>query len=143
MAGDNTLTFTDGTFDTDVLKSEVPVLVDFWAEWCGPCRMMTPTVDAVATDFAGRLKVGKVNVDENNGIAMRYNIRGIPTLLLFKGGKIVEQKVGAAGKSDVVKMVEKHLDAGAVAAAPEAAAKIHLDAPVRADVPEVAAKIPG
>jgi thioredoxin 1 len=109
MAGDNTLTFTDGTFDTDVLSSEVPVLVDFWAEWCGPCRMMTPTVDAVATDFAGRVKVGKVNVDENNGIAMRYNIRGIPTLLLFKGGKIVEQKVGAAGKADVVKMIESHL----------------------------------
>ena len=71
--------------------------------------MMTPTVDAVATDFVGRVKVGKVNVDENNGIAMRYNIRGIPTLLLFKGGKIVEQKVGAAGKPDVVKMIEKHL----------------------------------
>jgi thioredoxin 1 len=127
MAGDNTLTFTDGTFDTDVLKSEVPVLVDFWAEWCGPCRMMTPTVDAVATDFAGRAKVGKVNVDENNGIAMRYNIRGIPTLLLFKGGKIVEQKVGAAGKADVVKMIEKHLDA----------------APVGSAVPEAAAKLPG
>ncbi len=109
MAGDNTLTFTDGTFDTDVLGSEVPVLVDFWAEWCGPCRMMTPTVDAVANDFAGRVKVGKVNVDENNGIAMRYNIRGIPTLLLFKGGKVVEQKVGAVGKPDVVKMIENHL----------------------------------
>ena len=100
---------TDATFDNDVLKAGGPVVVDFWAEWCGPCRMMTPTVDAVATDFAGRVKVGKVNVDENNGIAMRYNIRGIPTLLLFKGGKIVEQKVGAAGKADVVKMIESHL----------------------------------
>jgi thioredoxin 1 len=110
MAGDNTLTFTDGTFDTDVLSSEVPVLVDFWAEWCGPCRMMTPTVDAVANDYAGRVKVGKVTVDENNGIAMRYNIRGIPTLLLFKGGKIVEQKVGAVGKPDVMKMLDKHLE---------------------------------
>lgn len=109
MAGDNTLIFTDGTFDTDVLSSEVPVLVDFWAEWCGPCRMMTPTVDAVAKDYAGRVKVGKVNVDENNGTAMRYNIRGIPTLLLFKGGKIVEQKVGAVGKPDVIKMIESHL----------------------------------
>ena len=116
MAGDNTLTFTDGTFETDVLE-KVPVLVDFWAEWCGPCRMMTPTVDAVATDYAGRVKVGKVNVDENNGIAMRYNIRGIPTLLLFKGGKVVEQKVGAVGKPDVVKMIEKHLDAAAKVAA--------------------------
>jgi thioredoxin 1 len=109
MAGANTLTFTDSTWDKDVLNSEVPVLVDFWAEWCGPCRMMTPTVEAIANDYAGRVKVGKVNVDENGGTAMRYNIRGIPTLLLFKGGQIVEQKVGACGKTDVQKMVEAHL----------------------------------
>jgi thioredoxin 1 len=109
MAGDNTLTFTDSTWDKDVLNSEVPVLVDFWAEWCGPCRMMTPTVDSIANDYAGRVKVGKVNVDENGGTAMRYNIRGIPTLLLFKGGQIVEQKVGAVGKNDVQKMLETHL----------------------------------
>jgi len=105
----NTLTFTDASFDQDVINADVPVLVDFWAEWCGPCRMMTPTVDAIATDYQGRLKVGKVNVDENGGIAMRYNIRGIPTLLLFKGGKVVEQKVGAVGKTDVQKMVDAHL----------------------------------
>lgn len=110
MAGANTLNFTDQSFDTEVLSSEVPVLVDFWAEWCGPCRMMTPTVDAIATDYQGRVKVGKVNVDENGGTAMRYNIRGIPTLLLFKGGKIVEQKVGAVGKTDVQKMIDAHLD---------------------------------
>ena len=109
MAGANTLTFTDSTWDKDVLNSEVPVLVDFWAEWCGPCRMMTPTVEAIANDYAGRVKVCKVNVDENGGTAMRYNIRGIPTLLLFKGGQIVEQKVGACGKTDVQKMVEAHL----------------------------------
>jgi thioredoxin 1 len=115
MAGDNTLIFTDDAFDKDVLKSEVPVLVDFWAEWCGPCRMMTPTVDAVATDYSGRVKVGKLNVDQNGGTAMRYNIRGIPTLLLFKGGQIVEQKVGAVGKTDIVKMIETHLDPVAAA----------------------------
>jgi len=109
MAGDNTLTFTDSSFDKDVLNAEVPVLVDFWAEWCGPCRMMTPTVDAIAADYAGRLKVGKLNVDENGGTAMRYNIRGIPTLLLFKGGRVVEQRVGAMGKGDVQKMVDAHV----------------------------------
>jgi thioredoxin 1 len=106
---ENLLTFTDASFDQDVINSQVPVLVDFWAEWCGPCRMMTPTVEAIANDYVGRLKVGKVNVDENGGIAMRYNIRGIPTLLLFKGGKVVEQKVGAVGKTDVQKMVDAHL----------------------------------
>ncbi len=109
MAGANTLTFTDATFEQDVLSSEVPVLVDFWAEWCGPCRMMSPTVDAVATDYAGKVKVGKLNVDDNGGTAMRYNIRGIPTLLLFKGGKIVEQRVGAVGKSELQKMLDTHL----------------------------------
>jgi thioredoxin 1 len=109
MAGQNTLTFTDSTFDTDVIKSDVPVLVDFWAEWCGPCRMMTPTVDALADDYQGRLKVGKLNVDENNQTAMRYQVRGIPMLLLFKGGKVVDQRVGAMGKSEVLKMLEPHV----------------------------------
>jgi thioredoxin 1 len=109
MAGQNTLTFTDTSFDADVLNSDVPVLVDFWAEWCGPCRMMTPTVDAIANDYQGRLKVGKLNVDENGGTAMRYQVRGIPMLLLFKGGRIVEQRVGAMGKSEVQKMIDPHL----------------------------------
>ena len=109
MAGLNTLTFTDATFDTDVLRSDVPVLVDFWAEWCGPCRMMEPTINAVAASYAGRVKVGKLNVDENNDTAMRYNIRGIPTLLLFKGGQIVEQRVGIVGKSELQKMLEAQL----------------------------------
>ena len=85
MASENVLTFTDSSFDSDVLKADVPVLVDFWAEWCGPCRMMSPTIDAIASDYAGKVKVGKLNVDENGGTAMRYNIRGIPTLLVFKG----------------------------------------------------------
>ena len=109
MASANTLTFTDNSFDQDVLNSEVPVLVDFWAEWCGPCRMMTPTVDAIATEYAGKVKVGKVNVDENGGISMRYNIRGIPTLLLFKNGQVVEQIVGAVGKTQVQRMLDAHL----------------------------------
>ena len=112
MAGTNTLTFTDAGWDKDVLNSEVPVLVDFWAEWCGPCRMMSPTVDAIATDYAGRVKVGKLNVDENGATGMRYQVRGIPTLLLFKDGKVVEQKVGAVGKSDVQKMLDKHVISG-------------------------------
>lgn len=109
MAGKNTLEFTDSNFDADVLGAEHPVLVDFWAEWCGPCRMIAPTVEAFADEYAGKVKVGKVNVDENNGTAARFNIRGIPTLLLFKGGKVVDQRVGAVGKSELVKMVEPHV----------------------------------
>jgi len=109
MAGQNTLTFTDQDFDATVLRSDVPVLVDFWAEWCGPCRMMAPTIDVVATEYAGKVKVGKVDVDANGGVAMRYNIRGIPTLLLFKNGAVVEQRVGAVGKSEVQKMIEAHV----------------------------------
>jgi thioredoxin 1 len=106
MAGDNTLTFTDAGFDTEVLKSDKPVLVDFWAEWCGPCRMMTPTIDSIAADYQGKAKVGKLNVDDNGQTAMRYQIRGIPALLLFKDGKVVDQRVGAVGKSDLQKMLD-------------------------------------
>jgi len=109
MAGQNVLEFTDANFDAEVLNSGLPVLVDFWAEWCAPCRMIAPTVDAVADEYAGRLKVGKVNVDYNNGTAARFMIRGIPTLLLFRGGKVVDQRVGAVGKAELVKMIEPHL----------------------------------
>ena len=110
MAGQNVATFTDATFDLEVLRSDVPVRVDFWAEWRGPCRMMAPTIDAVASEYAGRLKVGKVDVDSNGDTAMRYNIRGIPTLLLFKGGRVVDQRVGAIGRSEVQKMLEPHVE---------------------------------
>jgi thioredoxin 1 len=109
MAGTNTLTFTDAAFESDVLKSDKPVLVDFWAEWCGPCRMMTSTIDSIATDYEGKAKVGKMNVDDNGQTAMRFQIRGIPALLLFKGGKIVDQRVGAVGKSDLQKMLDAHV----------------------------------
>ena len=131
MADANTLTFTDATFDADVLKSDVPVLVDFWAEWCGPCRMMTPTVDAIANDYLGRLKVGKLNVDDNGGTAMRYNVRGIPTLLLFKGGQVVAQKVGALGKPELQALVEPHVPA---AAAASTASPVNTTGPVAVPV---------
>ena len=111
MAEANVQTFTDSSFDTDVLKSEVPVLVDFWAEWCGPCRMMAPTIDAIADEFAGKAKIGKLNVDDNPATAFRFQVRGIPTLLLFKGGAVAEQIVGVAGKDKVANILNKHLAA--------------------------------
>ncbi len=104
-----TTAVTDDSFENQVLKASGPVLVDFWAEWCGPCKMMSPTIDAVADEYAGKVKVGKLNVDENNNTAMRYGIRGIPTLLVFKGGQVVAQKVGAVGKSDVASMLDANL----------------------------------
>ncbi|HUY14435.1 MAG TPA: thioredoxin [Terriglobia bacterium] len=100
---------TDQDFDNQVLKSAQPVLVDFWAPWCAPCRMIAPAVEAVAEQFAGKALVVKVNVDDNQGIAGRYNIRGIPTLLLFKDGQVREQIVGATSKDNIAKMVEKHV----------------------------------
>jgi thioredoxin 1 len=114
MAGNNTLTFTDTSFDQDVLNSDVPVLVDFWAEWCGPCRMMGPTVDQVATEYSGKVKVGKLDVDSNQQTPARYGIRGVPTLLLFKGGKVVDQRVGAIGKPEFQKMLDAYVAASVV-----------------------------
>ncbi len=109
MAAKNTLTFTDGDFEKSVLKSATPVLVDFWAAWCGPCRLMAPTIDSLASDYDGRVGVGKLNVDENPETAERFGIRSIPTLLLFKDGKVVESAVGLADKTRLTELVEKYV----------------------------------
>ncbi len=101
--------FNDQNFEHDVLKSDQPVLVDFWATWCAPCRMMAPTVDSIAEEYSGRAKVGKLNVDDNLSIASRYGIRSIPTLLLFKAGQIQEQVVGTTSKDAICRLLDKHL----------------------------------
>jgi len=100
---------SDQNFETEVLSAKEPVLVDFWAAWCAPCRMIAPAVEAVAEKYKGRAKIVKLNVDENNMTAMKYNIRGIPTLLLFKDGMIKEQLVGNTTKDTISKMIENHL----------------------------------
>jgi thioredoxin 1 len=102
-------TFTDGNFETSVLKSVAPVLVDFWAEWCGPCKRLTPTVEALAVEYAGKVTVGKLNVDDNPTVSFKYQVRGIPTLLVFKGGEVVESIVGLAPKEDLKKVLDKYV----------------------------------
>ena len=109
MAGDNTLTFTDSAFDTDVLNSDVPVLVDFWAPWCGPCRAIAPIVDEVAGEYAGRLKVVKVNVDDSPQLSMRFDARSIPTMVVLRSGRVVDRIVGAMPKPDLTVRLTPYL----------------------------------
>jgi thioredoxin 1 len=109
MASDKLLTITDSNFDAEVLKSTQPVLLDFWATWCAPCRAIAPVVEQLAADYAGKLKVGKVNIDENPAVPTQYDVRSIPTLLMFKGGKVVGQIVGAVPRPKVEEMLKKSL----------------------------------
>jgi thioredoxin 1 len=109
MAANSVLTFTASGFDADVLESTEPVLVDFWYEDCKPCERLVPTIEAVASELSGKVKVGKLNVVDNSQIAARYNIRGVPTLLLFRGGGVVDQRVGSVGKAELRKMLDPYV----------------------------------
>ena len=104
---------SDASFDTDVLKAGKPVLVDYWAEWCGPCKMIAPILDEVSKDYDGRLQIAKMNVDENREVPGKYGIRGIPTLMLFKGGELAATKVGAMSKAQLTAFLDGPLDAAA------------------------------
>jgi thioredoxin 1 len=109
MASEKVLTLTEANFDSTMKESAVPVLVDFWAEWCAPCKRLAPTIDAVAVELDGKLAVGKLNVDDHPGVSSRFGIRGIPTMILFKGGQAVEQIVGLVSKDELKKLVSAHL----------------------------------
>ncbi|HEV56977.1 MAG TPA: thioredoxin TrxA [Phycisphaerales bacterium] len=106
---DKMVYLTDDSFDTDVLKSDTPVLVDYWAEWCGPCKMIAPILDEIADEYEGRLKVAKLNIDENPATPPKFGIRGIPTLMLFKNGEVEATKVGALSKSQLTAFIDQNL----------------------------------
>jgi thioredoxin len=109
MAATETVNLTDASFDTEVYESDKPVLIDFWAPWCAPCRMVAPVIDALAGEYGGKAKIAKVNVDENPGISRRFNIRSIPTLMIFKDGKLVETAVGAHPKPALEQLLDRHV----------------------------------
>jgi thioredoxin 1 len=109
MASEKVMAFTDANFEQEVIQSDLPVLVDFWATWCAPCKAIAPLIDIVADEYAGKVKVGKVNVDESQATPAKFNVRGIPTLILFKGGAIVDQIVGQVPKSQLDALLAKAL----------------------------------
>jgi thioredoxin 1 len=108
---ENVRVFTDENFEAEVLQAKEPVLVDFWAAWCAPCRMIAPAVEAVAEQFAGRVRVGKLDVDSNGAVAERFGISGIPALLVFRDGRVVDQRVGALPKAELVRLLEANAPA--------------------------------
>ena len=107
--GQNTVSVSDAAFEADVLKSNIPVLLDFWAEWCGPCKMIGPVLEEIAGDYAGRLKVCKMNVDDNQDTPAKYGVRGIPTLMIFKNGQVEATKVGALSKSQLAAFIDSNI----------------------------------
>ena len=109
MASQNVLEFNDANFAQEVLQSDVPVLVDFWAEWCGPCRMLAPTVEAIADEYAGRVKVGKFDIDKSQEMAMRFGIQSIPTIIVFKGGQMIKKIVGLQNKKALAGFLDEAL----------------------------------